>query len=165
MDVYPSRRKIWTSILGLAAFFLGFAVWAATAIDHGPKRSDWIILVGLGFSGWAFIAAVRELRRPVPMAHLDEEGFECALGRVAWANVSGISVRWHWVWAGRGSFPSRRVFFDLKNAGEAPGPVTQEYLLRSVFGGPVETDGQITMPLWDSSARVLADVQRFHPTS
>src|SRR5258706_12757608 len=117
VDVYPSRRKIWASILGFAVFFLAFAGWVVSTIVHGlhgPIRRVLLGPVGLVFCGWALIAAVRELRHPIPLAHLDEAGFECALGRVQWQSVAVVSVRWHWVWAGAGSYPSRRVFFDLR---------------------------------------------------
>lgn len=165
MDVYPSRRKIWASILVFAFFLLVSIGAAAAAIAHGPKRSDWFVLVALGLFGWALFSALSELRHPLPLAHFDENGFECALGRVTWANVSAVSVRWHWVWAGRGSHPSRRVFFELRNPAEPPGAEAREYLFRSALGGPVEVDGQIRLPLWDSKERVLADVQRFHAVS
>ena len=158
MDVYPSRRKIWASILVCGAFLLGSVGWAAAVIAHGPRRSDWEVLLALAIFGWAFFGSVRELRRPLPLAHLDEEGFECALGRVPWENVSAVAIRWQW----RGRFPSRAVFFDLRNRAEEPGPETREYLYRSPFGSPVEADGQILLPLWDSKRRMLADVRRFY---
>jgi len=158
VDVYPSRRKIWTSILGFAAFVLIGLIAAGSVIANGVDRRNWLVFAAVGFFAWMLVLAIRELRRPVPLAHLDEEGFECALGRVPWANVSAASVRWHW----RARVPSQRLFLELRTPAETPGPETREYLSQSPFGGPVAADGQIDLPLWDSKQRVLADVRRFY---
>jgi hypothetical protein len=160
VDVYPSRRKIWASILVSAALLLIGLIAAGAVIARGPRPGAWFVPVALVLFGWACFSSVGELRRPIPIAHFDEAGFECALGRVPWDNVSAASIRWHW----RGRYPSRRLFFDLRNPAEELGPETREYLYRSPFGGPVAADGQIDLPLWDSTQRVLADVRRFHPT-
>jgi hypothetical protein len=71
-------------------------------------------------------------------------------------------VAWHWVWAGRGSHPSRRLYLDLRNPAEAPAANTRRYLSGMPFGVPVESDGKIRVPLWGSKQQVLEDVGRYY---
>ena len=164
MDVYPSSRTVWFGILLFGALALIAVVSAAVAVANGPTRSDWWLLIALAIFPWATWRSIGQQRHPLPFAHLDEEGIDCALGRVRWSNVASARVAWHWVWAGRGSHPSRRVFLDLRDPAEAPSPTTREYLSGVPFGGPIESDGKIRVPLWGSKETVLADVGRYYAT-
>ena len=163
MDVYPRSRTVWTAILFMGALAVIFVVWGIVAVAHGPKRSDWIVLFGLAFFPLGTWRAIGQLRRPLPWAHLDEEGIDCAIGRVPWTNVANARVAWHWVWAGRGSHPSRRLFLDLRDPTQAPAANAREYLSSMPFGGPVDSDGKIRLPLWDPKENVLADIGRYYP--
>jgi hypothetical protein len=64
--------------------------------------------------------------------------------------------------AGRGSHPSRLLFLELRNPAEAPAPVAGDFLSGYPFGGPIESDGKIRVPLWGSKEEVLADVGRYY---
>jgi hypothetical protein len=160
--VYPSRSNVWTTLVVFAALSVVAAFLAVDAVAHGVSLRGWLAVAGLALCPWAFWRALGQLRHPLPFAHLDEDGVDCALGRVPWRNVSNVSVAWHWIWAGRGSHPSRRLFLDLRNAVEAPAGATRKYLSGAPFSIPVESDGQLRLPLWGSKETVLEDVGRYY---
>ena len=56
---------------------------------------------------------------------------------------------------------SRRLFLDLRSAVEAPTGATRKYLSGAPFSIPVESDGQLRLPLWGSKEKVLEEVGRY----
>jgi hypothetical protein len=166
VDVYPRNRTVWSAILVYGSLAAIAAVWAVAAVAHGSSvRGWWVAILGLAIFPYALWRTIGQLGHPLPWAHLDEEGLDCALGRVPWRNVASASVAWHWVWAGRGSHPSRRLFLYLRNPAEAPTANTREYLSGVGLGGPVESGGKVRVPLWGSKEQVLADVGRYYSTA
>jgi hypothetical protein len=164
MDVYPTGRTVWSTIVLFGTFAAVCVIWAVSAIADGSNiRGWWVAAVGLVIFPWGFWRAIGQQRHPLPFAHLDEEGLDCALGLVPWRNVLNASVEWHWVWAGRGSHPSRRLFLDLRNPDEPPAATTRMYLSGMPFAVPVESDGKLRVPLWGSKDRVVADIGRYYP--
>ena len=93
MDVYPTGRTVWSTILLFGTFTTISVFWAVSAIAQGSNiRGWWVAAVGLVIFPWGFWRAIGQQRRPLPFARLDEEGVDCELGLMPWRNVLNASV-------------------------------------------------------------------------
>src|SRR5690242_14177839 len=92
MLVYPRRRTLVVTLVILLLFGVLSLPLATVRLSAGS------VLEGLAFAALAlgcaygvFLCAA-QLLRPVPYASLDEQGFSCAAGSVAWGDVTDVST-------------------------------------------------------------------------
>jgi hypothetical protein len=79
--------------LGASFWVIGLVfsdVAAGKSSTDGGVTGLFAFAIGVGFA-FPAVRALRQLRHAQPVLRLDHQGFECAVGRVAWKNVERIS--------------------------------------------------------------------------
>jgi hypothetical protein len=97
--ISPPRWGIWADLFAaplLVLLFGGIAVLALYELASGDFGIEWLVMlpVGVGAAIWASgrgLAALRHARKQLPVLLLDEDGLECAWGRIGWLDVARIS--------------------------------------------------------------------------
>jgi hypothetical protein len=127
--IYPGRW-MWLPI-GLFFAFVGL-LGLSGAIAEPGLGSHLVLSLCTVFFGLLAFLALRQVLRPRPVIRLDQEGAECARGRVLWSDVHAIQSEER----GWGDFPQHVVRFILR-PGSTVLPPRRKYFTPWIFRDPV----------------------------
>lgn len=158
MLVYPRVRSLAVMLAILVPVGLLSAPLAVARLFAGS------VFDGVGFAALALGCAygtflgVAQLVRPVPCAALDENGFACAAGSIAWSDVTDVSTYLRYG-ANQGNKRMLRLRF-------VPGTdVTvsdRKFLDSRFFGRPQLWSTALVLPAWAGKKDTLAAIRRFY---
>lgn len=158
MLLYPRPRSLGVALGAGAVLALLSLPLAASRFSSGS------LVEGVGFAalglGCAYGAAllVAQLVRPRPIAAVDEHGFTCAAGAVAWADVTEVST---YVQVTILSGNRRKLLLRFEPGTEIT-PPDRRFLDSWLLGRPDVRPAGLVIPTWTRKEDVLTALRRFY---
>lgn len=158
VPVYPRMRSLVVALAGgalLALLSLPLAVsrFQSGAIFEGVAFA----VLGLACAyGAAVLVAQLVMHRPI--ASLDEDGFACAAGSIAWSDVTEVSTYLvQTIYMG-----NRRELIIRIAPGAEVSPPDRTYLDNWMFGHAEVRGEALVLPTWTRKEDVLSAVRQFY---
>jgi hypothetical protein len=140
-------------VIGILSLPLAVSGFAAGSAVEGLAGAA----LAIGCAYGVYLSAA-QLVRHVPYASLDEHGFSCAAGSIAWSDVTEVSTYLRYG-ANQGNKRMLRFAFE---PGIDIAPPQRVFLDSRFFGRPELRPTSLVAPAWTNKREALAEVRRFY---